>query len=83
MTGDVVTDEVICRIVASVLPAAVTRGGVAPGMDLRADLGMDSVGLMSVVFLLEEEVGIDAFAYVQQFIAAQRVADIIQIVRQG
>lgn len=83
MSGNVVTDETVCRIVASVLPADVTKAGVAPGMDLRADLGMDSVGLMSVVFLLEEEVGIDAFAYVQEFIEAQRVADLIQIVRKA
>lgn len=45
MSGNVVADETVCRIAASVLPADVTEAGVAPGMDLRADLGMDSVGL--------------------------------------
>jgi hypothetical protein len=52
-------------------------------MSLRADLGIDSIGLMSVVFMLEEEAGIDAFSHVQQFIGAEYVADIIKIVRQA
>ena len=83
MSKGVISDETICRIIGSVLPARATRHGVLPDMDLRSDLGLDSVGLMSIVFLIEEEVGIDAFSYVQQFIEAQRVTDIIRIVRQG
>jgi acyl carrier protein len=78
----VISDEAICKIVASVLPATATRGGVTPDMDLRADLGLDSVGLMSVVFLLDEEVDFDVFAHVQRFIEAQTVSDVIEVVRQ-
>jgi hypothetical protein len=83
VTRGPLTDEAICRIIGSALPAAAARGGIEPGMALREDLGIDSVGLMSVVFVLEEQAGIDAFSYVQEFIGAQRVSDLITIVRQG
>lgn len=81
MSGGVVADKAVHTIIASVLPPSATAAGIAPGMDLRSDLGLDSVGLMSIVFLLEEELGIDAFGQVQEFIDAQTVADIVQIVR--
>lgn len=81
--GATVSDGAVCRIIGSVLGRPATGAGVAPEMDLRADLGLDSVGLMSVVFLLEEELGIAAFDHVQAFIEAQQVSDIIEIVRRG
>jgi acyl carrier protein len=71
----------VCRIVASVLPRAVARRGITPEMDLRADLGLDSVALMSIVFLFDEELGIDAFGRTEAFVKAQRVADLIDVVR--
>ena len=51
MRASAVTDEAICRIVAT----ACATSGVTPEMSLRGDLGIDSLGLMSVVFLLDEE----------------------------
>lgn len=81
MSQGTVTDEAICRIIGSAVPRAAATGGVTPSMSLRSDLGIDSVGLMSVVFLLEEQVGFDAFDYVQEFINAEYVSDIIAIVR--
>lgn len=77
------TDDRICQIIASALPRATAEGGVSPGMDLRGDLGIDSVALMSIVFVIEEKLGFDAFSHVQEFIDAQRVGDIIDIVRNG
>jgi acyl carrier protein len=78
-----VSDEAICRIIGSAIPRSAAKNGVTPAMSLRGDLGIDSIGLMSIVFVLEEQVGIDAFSHVQQFISAERVSDIIEIVRQG
>jgi acyl carrier protein len=78
-----ITEEAVCQTIGSVLPKSAAKGGVTPGMDLRADLGVDSIGLMSIVFVLEEQFGIDAFSHVQEFISAERVSDIIDIVRQG
>ncbi|MCD0453405.1 acyl carrier protein [Actinocorallia sp. API 0066] len=77
------TDDGLCALIATVLPRAAARGGVKPSMSLRADLGVDSVGLMSIVFVLEEQVGIDAFGNVDRFVSAEYVSDIIKIVREG
>lgn len=52
-------------------------------MHLHRDLGVDSVGLMSIVYLIEEHTGIDTFSRVDAFVSAQHVSDIIEIVRQG
>lgn len=82
MTLTTISDEAICRIVGSASPRA-GKTGVTPAMSLQGDLGVDSVGLMSIVFLLEEQTGLDAFEYVQDFIAAEYVSDIITIVRRG
>jgi acyl carrier protein len=76
------TDEAICRLIGTAVGRAAGKSGVAPGMSLRSDLGVDSIGLMSVVFMLEEQAGIDAFSHIEQFIGAEYVSDIIKIVRQ-
>lgn len=78
-----VTDDDICRIIGSVIPKAAAKAGITPSMSLRADLGIDSLALMSIVFVLEEKIGIDAFGKVDQFVGAERVSDIIKIVRQS
>jgi|KBSSwiStaDraftv2_1062776.scaffolds.fasta_scaffold178079_2 acyl carrier protein len=77
------TDEAICQLITSTLPKSARKRPVTPSMDLRTDLGVDSIGLMSIVFLLEQEAGVDVFSHVQEFISAERVSDIIGIVRQN
>jgi acyl carrier protein len=77
-----VTDEAICQIIGSTLSKSARKSGVTAAMNLRADLGVDSVGLMSIVFVLEQKVGLDVFSHVQEFISAEHVSDIIDIVRQ-
>lgn len=83
MSGVPLTEETVCKLIGSVLPKSATKRGVAPSMNLRSDLGVDSVGLMSIVFVLEEQAGIDAFSHLDRFIQAQQVSDIIDIVRQS
>lgn len=83
MNTSQVSDEEICQIIASVIPKKATKGGIRPDMSLRGDLGVDSLALMSIVFVLEEKTGIDAFGQVDRFVAAEFVSDIIDIVRQG
>jgi acyl carrier protein len=73
------SDAAICRVIAT----ACAKSKVSPEMSLRADLGIDSIGLMSVVFMLEEKAGIDTFSNVQHFINAEYVSDIIKIVRNS
>ncbi|MFF4625355.1 acyl carrier protein [Nonomuraea jabiensis] len=69
------TEEALCQIIASVLPGR----DVAPSMSLRNDLGIDSIGLMSIVFVLEEQTGIDAMSHMGEFIEAEYVHDIVGI----
>ncbi|WP_255950803.1 acyl carrier protein [Streptomyces odontomachi] len=77
------TDDDICQIIGSVIPKKAAKAGITPAMSLRADLGIDSLALMSIVFVLEEKIGIDAFGKVDQFVGAERVSDIIKIVRES
>lgn len=83
MSGAQVTDEAICQIIGSVLAKAAAKRGVTPGMSLRGDLGIDSVALMSIAFVLEEKAHADVFGHVQELIGAELVSDIIKIVREG
>ncbi|WP_043661145.1 acyl carrier protein [Nocardia thailandica] len=76
-----ITDDTICRIIGAAVPRA--QGVITPSSSLRGELGIDSVGLMSIVLMLEEKVGIDAFDHVEEFIGAEQVSDIIAIVRQA
>ncbi|MFF9768231.1 acyl carrier protein [Streptomyces sp. NPDC014636] len=82
MSKSDVADDEICRIIKSVISKASVKGGVTPAMSLRGELGIDSLGLMSIVFALEENLGVDAFSRVEQFVGAEYVSDIIKIVRQ-
>jgi len=52
-------------------------------MHLHRDLGVDSVGLMSIVYLIEEHTGLDTFSMVDDFVSAEHVSDILALVRQG
>lgn len=83
MNREHVSDDDICRIIAGALPKQSARNGISPDMSLRGDLGIDSLGLMSIVFVLEEQAGIDAFSRVEEFVGAESVSDLIAIVRKS
>jgi hypothetical protein len=82
VTSSSTLDEGICRIIGSAVPGPAGKS-VTPSMRLRGDLDIDSIGLMSIVFLLEEETGVDVLDRVDDVIGAEYVSDIIEIVRQG
>jgi acyl carrier protein len=77
------TDEAVCRLIGTAVAGAGAKSSITPEMSLRADLGVDSMGLMSLVFMLEEKTGIDVFSHVQEFISAEYVSDIIKIVQHS
>ncbi|WP_058041424.1 acyl carrier protein [Streptomyces roseifaciens] len=77
------SDDEICRIIASAIAQKAAKKGVSPEMSLRGDLGVDSLTLVSIVFVLGEKTGIDAFGRVEEFVRAESVADIIKVVRQS
>jgi acyl carrier protein len=76
-----ITDPEICTIIGRA--TGVDPNIVLPSTNLRRDLGLDSVGLLSIAFIIEEQTGIDAFEHAQGFIQAQTVSDLIDIARRG
>ncbi len=77
-----ITDDRICHIIGSAI-AHREEDGITPSMHLRHDLGIDSIGLMSIVYMLEEQMGVDVSTHVNEFVSAEHVFDIINIVRRG
>jgi len=76
------TEAKVHRAIAAAISSAAAKD-IRPDMSLRLDLHIDSVGLMTLAFLVEQETGIDAFSRVQEFVAAESVADIVAIVRRA
>lgn len=74
------TDEAICRVIGSAIPH-LRESAIKPDARLRRDLGLDSLGLMGVVLMLQDKLAIDAFKYAQEFLSAEQVSDVIAIVR--
>jgi acyl carrier protein len=83
LNGAPIADEAIIQVIRSAVPRAAAESGIGPGTNLRDELGIDSIGLMSIVFVLEEQTGFDAVSHIQDLIQAEYVADIIKIVQQG
>jgi acyl carrier protein len=80
MTHIDTTDTQICDIIGQAI--GLGPNSVLPATNLRGDLGLDSVGLLSLAYIIEEQTGIDAFAHAQDFIEAQSASDIIDLVRR-
>lgn len=73
----------VCDLIAKTLPKKAAKQGVSPEMELRSQLGIDSIGLMSIVFTLEEDFGIDLSDFSNRFVAATTVYHIIEIVKDA
>jgi acyl carrier protein len=74
--------EEVYRIIGSATGDR-SRCPITPSTDLRRDLGLDSIGLMSIVYLLEDKTGFEAFDFIDDFIAAETVEDILVILRES
>jgi acyl carrier protein len=62
---------------------ALAAGGaeveLTPALDFRRELDIDSITLLSVIFALEEKLGVDMFQYAERLADATRLADLIAI----
>jgi acyl carrier protein len=76
-----ITDAKICDVISRAI--GVSPKVVLPSTNLRRGLGLDSVGLLSIAFILQEQIKIDAFDHARDFIEADTVSDIIGIVRRS
>lgn len=80
MGGKLITDRAVCKLIAKTVPAHLANT-IAPEMKLRTHLGIDSIGLISMVIVLEEGLGLDLFRVSDQITQAASVADVIAIVK--
>ena len=80
MSRDDITDAAICKTVASVLPPRISKSGVTPEMTLRQQLDIDSIGLLSIVFALEESFSVELAPFGDRLVDAVSIADIIAVV---
>ena len=59
VADDVEFEEKILSLIAQAVPAKFRKAKITRDMSLRKDLGIDSLGLMALVFRIEESFGID------------------------
>ncbi len=76
------SDADICTLIAKSLDQS-NRSAVTPASDLRKELELDSLGLLTVAFILEEELGIELMSSPDCWTEARSIADIIAIVRRA
>lgn len=65
--------ERVDRLIREVMPRRLRDAAIADESLLHGELGIDSLGLMSLAFRVEEEFGIDVIAH------AERVAGIFSV----
>jgi len=75
-----ITDAKVCDVISRAI--GVSPAVVLPSTSLRGELELDSVGLLSIAFILQEQIKIDAFDHARDFIEAETVSDIIGVVRR-
>ena len=80
MGRKLIADSAICRLIANAVPH-YNGQAITPDMNLRTALGFDSIGLITMVFILEEELGIDLFSVSKKLTEAVSVADIVAAVK--
>ncbi len=68
------------RLVREVMPRRLQQAPVEPSMSLRGELGIDSLGLMSLAFRLEEEFCIDLMGHADEVANVQTVGDVHRLV---
>jgi acyl carrier protein len=70
------------RLIREVLPRRLRNAVLTQGQSLHADLGIDSLGLMSLAFRIEEEFAIDLMEHAQRVTAVDTVGDLLQLVAE-
>ncbi len=57
--ADAQLESRLLALIASAVPRAKTKTGLSRETRLHRDLGLDSIGILALVFRFEEEFGID------------------------
>jgi acyl carrier protein len=72
----------IAHLIREVLPRRLHQIPLEESMSLRGDLGIDSIGLMSLAFRLEEEFHIDLMLSAEEVAKVQTIGDVQRLVHQ-
>lgn len=73
-------DPTIVLLIREVLPRRLHRTPLLESMSLRGDLGIDSIGLMSLAFRLEEEFRINLMEHTDEVANVQTIADVERLI---
>jgi len=72
--------EKVTKLIRRSLPTRGAGIALAPTLHLRSDLGIDSMGLMTLAFKLEQEFGIDVSAHTEQLSQFQTIGDVVSFI---
>lgn len=70
------------RLIREVLPRRFRNAALTEDQSLHVDLGIESLGLMSLAFRIEEEFAIDVMEHAQRIAAVDTVGDLLQLVAE-
>jgi acyl carrier protein len=76
-----VVTERVTKIIRRSLPKRAAAMALTPELKLRADLNIDSMGLMSIAFRVEEEFGIDVASHAEAMGRIQTIGDVVQFIQ--
>lgn len=68
------------RLIETIVPDPRVLKDITFSSDIRADLGLDSLGLLNLVFNIEAEYGIDLMLFLEAVANTNTVGDIIDVV---
>lgn len=69
----------LIALIGARIPAYVTERKVTPEVNFREQLNIDSLGLLSIAFEIEETLGVDMFSYSERLAESRTVKDLIDI----
>lgn len=74
--------NIVDRLIREVLPRRLRHAVLADDQSLHGNLGIDSLGLMSLAFRLEEEFGINVMEHADRIAAVDTVGGLMQLVAE-
>lgn len=77
MTQDI--NALVQRVLEESIRVPIPAGGIQGHLGIASDLGIDSIGLIGVCFLIDQELPGDLFTRVEELTAARTVDDLVAI----
>jgi acyl carrier protein len=75
-------DKVVMNLIGEVLPYNVQSSKIETSHSLMLDLGITSIGLMSLAFRLEEELDIDLMEHSDEYAELQTIEELQTFLHQ-